>query len=128
MREMRRVLKEGGKLILSVPHLSAIHEAPHDYYRYTRWGLESLSHGAGLRILETRSAGGLFAFLGHGASYVLLSTLGVVPGLGWLVRSLNLLVLVYGLGLVDAVVGMRSVYPCNLLLAAEAGDPAKGEQ
>lgn len=40
--EMQRVLKKGGKLILTTRFLFPIHDAPHDYYRYTRHGLEHL--------------------------------------------------------------------------------------
>jgi SAM-dependent methyltransferase len=35
-------LRMGGRLILTVPFLFPIHERPHDYYRYTRYGLEYL--------------------------------------------------------------------------------------
>lgn len=35
-------LKSGGKLILSTPFILPIHEAPRDYYRYTKYGLEFL--------------------------------------------------------------------------------------
>src|SRR5215207_1692103 len=36
---IRAALREGGRLILTVPFLFPIHERPHDYYRYTRYGL-----------------------------------------------------------------------------------------
>ena len=35
LEEIRRILKIGGILILTVPHLSRLHEIPNDYYRYT---------------------------------------------------------------------------------------------
>ena len=37
--EFARVLRPGGRLILTVPHLSVIHEAPHDYFRNTQYGM-----------------------------------------------------------------------------------------
>lgn len=40
--EMKRVLKPGGKLVLSTRFLFPIHEAPHDYWRFTRFNLEEL--------------------------------------------------------------------------------------
>lgn len=39
---MRASLREGGRLILTVPFLFPIHSAPHDFFRYTRHGLEVL--------------------------------------------------------------------------------------
>lgn len=39
---VRGALGEGGRLILTVPFMLPIHERPHDYYRYTRYGLEYL--------------------------------------------------------------------------------------
>jgi SAM-dependent methyltransferase len=38
--EIARVLKPGGVLLLSVPFLYPLHDAPHDYRRYTAPGLE----------------------------------------------------------------------------------------
>jgi SAM-dependent methyltransferase len=40
--EMFRVLGPGGRLLLTTRFLFPIHESPHDYYRYTRYGLEHL--------------------------------------------------------------------------------------
>ncbi len=39
---MRASLREGGRLILTCPFVLPIHSAPHDYFRYTRHGLEVL--------------------------------------------------------------------------------------
>ena len=36
------LLSDGGRLIITVPFMLPIHEAPRDYYRYTRHGLEFL--------------------------------------------------------------------------------------
>jgi len=40
--EMRRVLKSGGKLVLSTRFIYPIHDSPHDYFRYTKYGLSHL--------------------------------------------------------------------------------------
>jgi 2-polyprenyl-3-methyl-5-hydroxy-6-metoxy-1,4-benzoquinol methylase len=42
MQNIHHLLKNGGRLILTVPFIFPIHERPHDYFRYTRYGLEFL--------------------------------------------------------------------------------------
>jgi SAM-dependent methyltransferase len=118
MGEIARVLKPGGVTILSVPHLSVVHEAPHDYYRYTRYGLEALCRRADLEVLEITPTGGLLCFLGHGASALIMSTLGSLPLLRWPVWLANYLILVRLLGLLDRLVGMATLYPCDHVLVA----------
>lgn len=53
-REIARVLVPGGKLLLNVPFLYWIHEAPHDFYRYTEYALRRFATQAGFatRVLE----------------------------------------------------------------------------
>lgn len=57
--EMARILKTGGKIVLSVPFFYKIHEAPHDYYRYTEFALTHLASKNKLQTLELKSFGGL---------------------------------------------------------------------
>jgi len=40
--EMLRVLRPGGTLLLTTRFLFPLHDAPHDYFRYTRYGLQHL--------------------------------------------------------------------------------------
>jgi len=40
--EMKRVLKQGGKLILTTRFIFPLHDIPHDYYRFTKYGLKYL--------------------------------------------------------------------------------------
>jgi len=40
--EMKRVLKKKGTLILTTRFIFPLHDAPHDYYRYTKYGLKHL--------------------------------------------------------------------------------------
>lgn len=45
--EFRRVLRPGGRLIVTVPLTWYLHETPHDYYRYTAYGLRHVLEKAG---------------------------------------------------------------------------------
>lgn len=50
LSELHRVLKPGGRLWLTGPLFYAEHEQPHDYYRYTQFGLRHLLAGAGFEV------------------------------------------------------------------------------
>lgn len=57
LREIHRVLKPGGKLLLTVPFVWDEHEQPYDYARYSSFGLSSLMEKSGLKVLEHRKIG-----------------------------------------------------------------------
>lgn len=117
MAEIARVLQPGGYLILSVPHLSVMHEIPHDYYRYTRYGLRALSEQSGLEVERIIESGGLVAFLSHAVSMVLFCSLAIIPGMRWPAWLFNR-ALVAVFGLLDRWFGGRRIYPCNLVVLA----------
>lgn len=52
LAESARILKAGGLLFITVPFQWHIHEAPHDYYRYTKYGLKYLLGKAGFEQIE----------------------------------------------------------------------------
>jgi SAM-dependent methyltransferase len=63
LAEIARTLAPGGQLLAAAPHEWEVHQAPHDYFRYTRFGLDHLLKGAGLEVVEIRPAGGYFRLL-----------------------------------------------------------------
>jgi SAM-dependent methyltransferase len=56
--EIRRVLRPGGKLLMSAPFMYGLHERPHDYYRYTRHTLERMASDSGFDVLLLQELGG----------------------------------------------------------------------
>lgn len=52
--EISRVLQPGGRVLLSIPFLYPIHDAPHDFQRLTAHGLERDMQLAGLRVEELK--------------------------------------------------------------------------
>jgi SAM-dependent methyltransferase len=76
LREVSRVLKPGGVLLLIAPHEWEVHQSPHDYFRYTRHGLQYLLDEAGLRLEDIAPAGGYFRLM----SRRLLAGLQFFPG------------------------------------------------
>ena len=53
--EIARVLRPGGYLFLSVPFLFEIHDAPGDFYRFTRHGLDNLLLDFSTRCITART-------------------------------------------------------------------------
>jgi len=61
LNEAFRILKPGGCIVLQVPFMWWVHEAPYDYYRYTRHGLEYMFGKAGFAEVEVFPQTGFWA-------------------------------------------------------------------
>ncbi|SEG80223.1 class I SAM-dependent methyltransferase [Bosea lathyri] len=81
--EIHRVLKPGGHVILSVPFMYYLHGWPHDYFRFSRYGLRSLAEKAGFTIVRQTNAGGIALMVCHAISMVLTACLWT-PRVPWL--------------------------------------------
>jgi SAM-dependent methyltransferase len=57
LREMARILKVDGQILLTVPFVWILHEMPHDYYRYTPSALRNLLEDAGFDQVEVTARG-----------------------------------------------------------------------
>jgi len=63
--EIERILKPGGRLIVTVPFLYPTHEAPYDFWRTTHWGLRSLLTRHGLEVDTIAAQGGPVLLVAH---------------------------------------------------------------
>lgn len=68
LRELARVVRPGGALVVTVPGVWPAHEVPHDYWRFTEFGLRALADDAGLHLDALTPLGGLWATLGQMAN------------------------------------------------------------
>ena len=59
--EAFRILKSGGRMFVSVPFQWWVHEQPHDYFRYTRHGLEYIFSKAGFVDIEVKESSGFWS-------------------------------------------------------------------
>lgn len=63
LREIHRVLRPGGTLLVTVPFVWGEHEQPYDYARYSSFGLKALCERCGFETVAQRQSGGTFAVL-----------------------------------------------------------------
>lgn len=115
--EIQRILKSGGILILSVPHLSRLHEVPHDYYRFTEFGLRSLLLENGFSIISVIKRGGLFSFLVHQWLLFLNMILWRVP----ILNSISLFVsqiISFSIWKIDNIIKLTCYFPAGYIVVA----------
>ena len=74
--ELSRVLVPGGRLLIVAPHEWEEHQQPHDYFRFTRYGLRMMLERAGFHDIRVEPVGGFFRLL----SRRLLNALQFFPG------------------------------------------------
>ncbi|GGK12010.1 class I SAM-dependent methyltransferase [Parabacteroides faecis] len=59
LRELYRITRLDGVLILGVPFYYWLHETPFDYFRYTKYGLKSMLEDSGYSLIEMNATGGV---------------------------------------------------------------------
>lgn len=118
-KELARIIKPGGKLIITVPHLSRLHEEPHDYFRFTKYGIRSALEAERLEILELKPVGGIFCFLGHQVSIALLGLLWHIPVIKSIALWINKLVIVEPAIFLDRVVDKNKLFAMDYLCVAQ---------
>ena len=63
LAEIARVMKPSAALLIIVPMEWEEHQQPHDFFRYTRYGLSYLLEEAGFDIVSMNPVGGIFRVL-----------------------------------------------------------------
>jgi SAM-dependent methyltransferase len=70
-KEFQRVLRPGGRVLLTTPMYWPSHEVPYDYYRFPEHGLRYLTAAAGFEVEELWPRGGMWALLGQVVMHVM---------------------------------------------------------
>lgn len=115
--EIARVLRPGGRVWISMPFLYPVHDAPHDYQRYTAHGLRRNLEDAGLEVVSIRRAGSAIQAAGLLMSLALVGGINEKRWLQWLLivpAAIAVLAINCGAGLLGVLwpdwEGMTAVY------------------
>jgi SAM-dependent methyltransferase len=119
--ELFRVLRRNGKVVLSVPHLSRLHEEPYDFYRYTKYGLRHLFEEAGFVDVEIIPRGGFFCFLTHQVSTILICLTWHIPLIKDIVFFLNKWLVVRPAYWLDTITDRGKIFALGYILIARKG-------
>ncbi len=88
IREMARVLRPGGALLLSVNQSWRVHNPPTDFYRFTPFGLRYLFAQSGLSVLYVNPMGGLWALIATRVAFRLHERMGHRRVISFIARCL----------------------------------------
>jgi len=119
LMEMARILKPGGKLILTAPFLWEEHEVPYDFYRFSHYGLKRLLESQGFQITALDKTTGTIEALAQASSIFLINNIRLpLPGFG---RLLTLLlcapIQILGIVFQKVLPDRRDLYLDNVVLA-----------
>ncbi len=56
LKEMKRVLKKGGRIFIGASSAFSIHDAPHDFFHFTPYGLEYILKKQGWQNIEVKGS------------------------------------------------------------------------
>lgn len=59
--QISRIIKPGGLCIITAPFMFPFHADPHDFFRYSKKGMESLFENEGFEIIESGTYGKIFS-------------------------------------------------------------------
>jgi SAM-dependent methyltransferase len=77
--ELARVLRPGGTLLMTVPWSARLHHLPHDFHRFTRFGLQALLGSSGFVDVAIEERGNDIAAI---ANKTLVATIALLRARG----------------------------------------------
>jgi SAM-dependent methyltransferase len=89
MAEVARVLRPGGVLLITWPFNYMIHEDPHDYVRFTEFGMDRILRAYGLKIESIVHRGGVLVVAAEVIKFLVINAMEAIariPLVGMIVR------------------------------------------
>ena len=99
--------------------MSRLHELPHDYFRYTEFGVRELLEKNGFQILQMEKSGTLLSYLTHQLSTVLIGLTWHIPLVKQFVFFLNKTFIVLPFAWIDSKLMKNSLMPMNYFCVAQ---------
>lgn len=123
LREINRVMKPGAKMLITIPFVFMEHEIPHDYARYTTFGMTDALKRNGFKVLQMEKTSGFLEALGQmGILYLNHTFVGAlrhVPLVGKYLRTACIAVLNIWAILLCKLLPARSEWYLGLAVLAE---------
>jgi len=119
VKQIYRVLRKDGIAMVTVPHLSALHEEPYDFYRYTPYSLDYLFSNEGFQVIKIKKMGGLLSFVFHPISMFLVLIFWPIPVIRWVMFYANFFLIVLPIVYIDKVLRLDKRFPANILIVAK---------
>jgi len=88
LNESYRILKKDGYFVLQVPWQWWIHEAPHDYFRYTPYGLKYMFEKAGFQEINIEATSGFFTTWILKMNYFSLNFIRGPKPIRWIIKGI----------------------------------------
>ncbi|MBS0186058.1 MAG: class I SAM-dependent methyltransferase [Proteobacteria bacterium] len=119
LQELDRILHAKGKLLIGVPFFYYLHGLPHDYYRFTEFGLKKMLGDSGFKIITLQSSGGFFSTFIEPFN-IAFTFLGFnIPLWKQFINSLNFILFVFPFYLLDLLLHTKSRFPSVYFLVAQ---------
>lgn len=127
LQEINRVMKPGGKILLSTPFVFVEHEAPHDFARYTAFGMGALLERNGFTVLSLEKTSNFVETLCQMRIWYLNSTflgyLKIIPLLGPLLRTFFICLLNIASLVLGKIMPAKSEWYLGLVVLAQKNQP-----
>lgn len=123
LKEINRVLKPGGKFLVTVPFVWDEHEQPYDYARYSSFGIRFLLEKHGFKVIDQYKCNADFSIIGQLINAYLYKIVRPIP----LLKQLTTLLVmpffsIGGIILGKIFPGNPDLYLDNILLAEKLSD------
>ncbi len=96
LAEFARVLTPGGSVLLTSPFTWHVHDEPHDYWRFTEYGLRLIFERAGFHVMAVRSTNGFAGALLQSKAYLVMQAGGrlrfLTRPIVWLLQTVAMMV------------------------------------